>query len=379
MNQRRAIVTFASNRGSEQKYIMRTDYAVGLLILTFCTSCFGWSTKEHILLTRLAAERLTADSGTPPAMKEWLRQAAPDMMNADGERRFTLDIRIGVYPRGAVGLSFWSTVPDLIALSSRSGDAAAKVEPFGVPERLLHFVDLEYFCPDESRRIYADDLSSKPALNDIPRQMTDPRWQRAGMLPFRIEQSFQEMIAQIRQGRLGDKPGQFPRDEHATKWAGMLAHYIEDNTQPHHATADYKSQAYFKDKLRSPNIHADMEYVLLDDDYHDYLPLREEFWAELQQALTEPNDPVQVDDTWVESVEVLRTSYDALPLIGHAAAAAYTREDGKWKFDADQFYHYQGAVAGKRMTIMRMKARQMAWAVQRVARLWRRAWETGRQ
>src|SRR5690349_6939844 len=36
-------------------------------------TCYGWSTKEHILLTRLAAIRLIENDQTPPEMKAWLR------------------------------------------------------------------------------------------------------------------------------------------------------------------------------------------------------------------------------------------------------------------------------------------------------------------
>jgi hypothetical protein len=259
------------------------------------------------------------------------------------------------------------------------GDAARKVEPFGVPERSLHFLDLESFFPDDSKRSYADDLSHKPAFKDIPRDRSDPRWQRAGMLPFRVEQCYRQMVSELRKGRLNDTPGQSPRDDHATKWAGMLAHYAEDNTQPQHATADYKSATYFKDKLRGPNVHADMEYVLIDDEYKDYPDLRAEFWQEFEKALSEVQDPIKSDDPWSATVEVSLISYDALPLIGHAAAAAYTRGESSWKFDAEKFYRFKGSVDGHDMTLIQMKAKQMAWGVKRVQRLWRKAWDEAKE
>ena len=58
-------------------------------------------------------------------------------------------------------------------------------------------------------------------------------------------------VAAIRAGRLEDKPGQYPRDEHAVKGAGLRAHYAEDNTQLQHATIDYKSAAYFAEKRKA--------------------------------------------------------------------------------------------------------------------------------
>jgi hypothetical protein len=66
------------------------------------------------------------------------------------------------------------------------------------------------------------------------------------------------------------------------KWAGFLAHYVQDNTQPHHATEDYQSRSYFpkiKDPKKAPNVHADIEYRMVDDEFNDYADLREEFAA----------------------------------------------------------------------------------------------------
>jgi len=343
--------------------------------LSFSTSCFAWGTKEHILLTRLAAEGLIADPKTPQEMKDWLRKAAPDLRDLEGEKRFLLEARIGVYPRGADGLSFWSVVPDLNRAADGQGDRARMVRPFDVPEGSLHYIDLEFFYPIDAQRSYADDLSHKPAFKDVPRDMGDPRWKRSGMLPFRVEQCYRDMVDQLRKGRLLDTPGQYPRDEHAQMWAGMLAHYAEDNTQPQHATADYMSASYFKALFRGPNVHLDVESRLIDDEMDDFTGLRREFWDEFARALQEVTDPVDTDDPWAATVQVALASYDALPLIGHAAAAAYSHEPEGWKFDAAAFYHFKGTYHGKEITVMQMKADQMAWAVKRVQRLWRKAWD----
>ena len=325
-------------------------------------------------MTRLAAEGLINDPQTPEAMKDWLRKAAPDLRDMEAEKHYVLTARLGIFPRGADGLSFWAVVPDMNALMDGQGEGAKKVEPFGVPERLLHFIDLEYFFPNDADRKYVDDLSHKPSAKDIPHDMADPRWHRSGMLPFRIEGCYASLVDQLKKGRFIDSPGQYPRDEHAQKWAGMLAHYAEDNTQPQHSTADYKSASYFTDKLRGPNVHADMEFKVIDDEFEDYMPLREELWNALTQSLNDLQDPVQSNDPWSATVEVSLLSYDALPLIGHAAAAAYTHEGNTWKFDADKFYHYKGDYHGQEMTVLQMKARQMAWGVKRVQRLWKKAW-----
>ena len=350
------------------------------LVLLVASRASGWSSKEHVLLTRIAAARLVADPATPAGMKDWLRAAAPNLPTMDGEREFLLHARLGVFPRGVDGIPFWATVPDLAALTdSGAGDRAKKVEPFGVPERLLHFIDVEFFMPDEARRRYAPDLSNKPKQADIPNDPADPRFARAGMLPFRVAHCYEKLVESIRAGRLTDRPGQFPRDEHAAKWAGFLAHYVEDNTQPHHATVDYKSASYFAGGPRSaPNVHADMEYRLVDDDFADYPELRRAFWEAFAKALESAQDPVGTDgDLFRSTLEVSLVSYDALPLSGGAAVAAYgTAGGGRARaFNAEAFYTHRGRVRGEEMSLLEMKARQMAWAERRVERLWLRAWK----
>src|SRR6185437_3081596 len=101
-------------------------------------------------------------------------------------------------------------------------------------------------------------LSHKPRLSDFPRDMRDPRYLNGGMLPFRVKDCSDKLTELIRSGKLNEEPGQFPRDESAVKWAGFLAHYAEDNTQPQHSTMDYKSATYFPTSHRPPNIHADV-------------------------------------------------------------------------------------------------------------------------
>jgi hypothetical protein len=368
----------------------RRPFTVVVLVIAFafasdaCAPAWGWSTKEHILLTRLAAIRLLADPQTPPEMKAWLREAVPGLgADVDSQRAYVLEARVGVFPRGVDGIPFWAVVPDLQALidSGSPPDRVRKVEPFGVGERSLHFLDVEVFMPDETRRRYRPDLSNKPAPADFPRDHNDPRYQRAGMLPFRAEQCYRELIAAIRQGRLVDKAGQFPRDEHASKWAGFLAHYLQDNTQPQHATEDYRSASYFSANPRgAPNVHADVEYRLVDDDAEDYPELRKEFWGLLVQALKDGADPVETDDLFAATVQVSLRSYDALPLIGQAAVAAYGERPGRGKaFDADAFYHFKAPVAGQEMSVLDMKARQMGWGVRRTQRVWLQAWREAAQ
>jgi hypothetical protein len=333
----------------------------------------AWSNKEHIQLTRIAALRLIESKDTPQAMKQWLRAAVPDLKDMAAERDYFMHARVGIYPINAQGLAFWATVPDLDAGSS-SGNRPEK--PYPVPARQLHFIDLEFYNADESKRVYKDDLSNKSKLEDISRDFSDERHKRAGMLPFRVEECYKQLVENLKANRLSDKPGQFPRDEHATKWAGFLAHYVEDNTQPQHSTEDYQSESYFPDKRKAPKVHAWMEYRLVDDDKDDFPAVREAMWAQFTQALDETKDPIKTDDVWQATIEVAMTSYDALPMIGRAAVAArQPGEDGKPDdLKGETFANFKGKYLGKEMTISEMKAHQLAWAVKRVERVWVQAW-----
>jgi hypothetical protein len=343
--------------------------AIGLLV---ASHAYAWSGKEHIQITRMAVERLLADPSTPPAMRDWLKHAAPGLLDAACEKDYLLHKHVGIVPRGADGLMFWSVMPDMnvnLEAGSNGGN------PLG-PEKIMHYIDLELFNPDASHRTYADDLSHKPKLADLPRDPKDPRYQQAGMLPFRVEQCYRNMIGCIRSGRLDDKAEQFPRDEHAARWAGFLAHYVADNTMPMHATMDYRAASYFGNASRAPNIHGDMEYRLVDDEHADYLALREEFWGLFTKALAEKDETLISADLWQGTLEVNLISYDALPLIGRAARAAYAGGDGSaGSFNAEVFFHFKGDYRGRSMSVLEMKAYQQAWAIKRVAAIWRQAWE----
>ena len=138
----------------------------------------------------------------------------------------------------------------------------------------------------------------------------------------------------------------------------------------------YISDTVFKGH-RAPNIHADVEWKLIDDEFNDYPALREEYWAAFEKNLKELKDPIESEDVWLATLEVSRMSYDALPLIGRAAVVGYKQGDTgvHGDFDADMFYHFRGKVGDKEMSVLEMKAWQTAWGVKRVERLWRKAWE----
>jgi hypothetical protein len=341
-----------------------------LLVMTWsCITCFGWSNKEHIQLTRIAVERLLADPSTPDAFGQWLRHVTPGLLDMAGEEQFFLHQTVGESARGYEGLLHWATEPDARATRDPRNKL---VESFGIPERKLHFVDLELLWSAGRRLGYRDDLSGKPSLNDIPPDPADPHWKEAGMLPFRVQQCYQKLVECFRDGKL--QPAFDGDEDHAIRWAGYLAHYLEDNTQPQHATVDYKSQSYFKDRRHAPNVHAEMEYRMVDEGRGEFLELRREYWPLFVTALDLP-DPIQTKDLWRATLEVSLLSYDALPLIGHAARQATGSEN---HLNTAEFFHYQEDLHGRPITVMQMKARQTAWAVIRAQRLLLMAWNESR-
>jgi hypothetical protein len=344
---------------------------------------YAWSYKEHVQLTRIAVARLLADPTTPPAMKDWLRQAVPNTPDMAGERAFLMSARMGAKPTGfeTEGMLYWSYVPDVRA---RTDPRDMKRPPFDAHERLYHFVDLELFQPPDAKKGYRHDLSGKPKIDDIPRDAAHPRYRQAGYLPLRIEQCYDELVKAIREGRLHAPTPQAQEDQKtATYWAGHLAHYLADNTQPHHATLDYKSQSYFANKRKAPNVHNELEYRTVDDEHEDFPELRAEYWKLFEAALANVNDSVSTADPFRAALDVSFISYDALPLIGQAAMRAAgqggtpdnPQGDIAGPFDTEAFMRHRGTYLGKDTSVLEMKAHQTAWAVKRIERTLRQAWK----
>ena len=115
---------------------------------------------------------------------------------------------------------------------------------------------------------------------------------------------------------------------------------------------------------------------------HAQTELRRAFWEALTKALDTTKDTVGTKgDLFEQTLAVSLASYDALPLIGEAAVAAYGvgaegRRTTPAAFDAGAFFGFR--FRGEQISLMDLKARQTAWAVLRTQRLWLRAWEEGK-
>ena len=351
-------------------------------VLVAPSRSMAWSYKEHIMFARLAVLRLMNDPTTPPAMKDWLTGAAGTIPDMAAEQDYFMHTHVGAKPDAAqyTGISYWVYQPDDHA---QSDPQDMRIAPFGVHERMLHFIDLELLLPGDTKKEYKHDLSGKPRLGDIPRDMTDPRFIQAGMLPFRVDYCYNQLVQSIRNGRLSAPSVEEQDGKTAIYWAGYLSHYLADNTQPQHSTIDYKSATYFADKRKAPNVHGQVEYAMCDDQANDYQALRAEYWPLFVKYIDEFQDPVQTKDLWQATLEVCLKSYDALPMIGlaamHAAKQGGTPEhptgEASPTFNTEDFFHFHGQYMGREMSMTEMKAIQTAWAVKRIEKVLRQAWD----
>ena len=348
----------------------------------------AWSHQQHILMLRLTAVRLLADPATPPPLAAFLRAnlSAADLTPAALQQLAVTDV-VGDDPNAvAHGLDRWVTVPDQVR---RKPEGKAVLQPYGATEDSMHNLGAESF--DHGDHLYHADGSGKPDFAaDVPDDVHDPRYRRGGFVPLRAQECYDKLVAAI---RADDGPAQL-------KWAGYLAHYIQDSTQPQHATVDTKSVTYLAGHVpgvpaaatrpsnatlaeaRLPkgiNPHTDMEYTLFASAAEPLATYRKVYWSALQHGLSS-DDPLAAahavpphaaaDGVFRLDLQLLSDSYDALPLIGHAAAAGYR----SGRLDPSTFYGYAGTVDGTPTTVAALMGDRNAAAVREVALLYRSAW-----
>src|SRR5438067_168756 len=104
----------------------------------------AWSSKEYIPLTRIAAERLVGDPVTPSAMKEWLRKYVTGLTDIAGEEEYLLHKHIGITTGELDGILKYVIRPNDHARDAQG----PKIPEFNVPEKQMHFIDVEMFLPN---------------------------------------------------------------------------------------------------------------------------------------------------------------------------------------------------------------------------------------
>jgi hypothetical protein len=380
------------------KRFLAFTLALLLAAAAMTSPAHAWSHQGHILITRLAALRIIQDDKAPKELRDFLQsQMKADL--AACEKLATQDV-VGPNPAAdyLTGLDGASTLPDRILTTK---DGQVKLEPYGLPEANMHYLDLEYFAKEIR---YQPDLSNLPKLTDFPHDVQDWRYKQAGFVPFRIQEFYKKVVEHFGPGDKLD-PAETTHD------LGYLAHYLEDCHQPHHATIDYKSLSYLVGKVpatvgggvkeiktplteggeaisyradKSINPHGDLEFQLFENVEEPRVTFRKEFWNELTARIAShakdaeyqwpeyPARTVPPYDPFTRSLEILRHSYTYLPAIGKAAQAAYA--DGK--FDPKAFFASEDTVHGQSLTIIQLIAEQNARAVLEVEKTLRRAWDT---
>lgn len=374
-------------------------FAAALLLAAgaMTSPAHAWSHQGHILITRLAALRIIQDDKSPTELREFLQSQMKSDLAACEKLATQAALGPNPAPDDLTGLDGASTLPDRI-LATKAGQA--KLEPYGLPEANMHYLDLEYFAPEIR---YQPDLTSLPKLADFPHDVKDWRYQQAGFVPFRIEEFYKKLLERLGKG---DKlePAETTHD------LGYLAHYLEDCHQPHHATIDYKSLSYLVGKVpatvgggvkeiktplteggtaisyradKSINPHGDLEFQLFENAEEPRATFRKEYWNELTARIAShakdaeyqwpeyKTRPLQPYDPFTRALEILRHSYTYLPAIGKAAQAAYA--DGK--FDPKAFFTSEDTIHGQSLTIIQIIAEQNARAVLEVEKTIRRAWD----
>lgn len=388
---------------------LRSMGLFALALLFTATTAQAWSSKQHIMITRLAAIQLLNRQDVPEDLKQWIRSHMPETLTMEAVQEFYFNEKQDAQPVGVQGLSYQAVMPDLVAMQSKD-----PVEGYGQPERVLHYIDLEMFAAGDLAGKYKDDLSARPTLADIPHDLKDPRWAKAGMLPFRLTESYQNLVKAFAlvtpdddvEGAMAlapaspsspgadlmtpipttgatSQPATTQPADLAMHWAGYLAHYAADNTQPQHATIDYRSGSYFTavaDGVRVPNAHWQVEWA--SDNDPAYLPVRQDVWTALTGELDHPTEPMPaLDDPWTASLEVSLYSYDALPMIGRNAVAHWNRDlppidkNEVGAIDPIAFGSSLGEFHGQNMTLSQMRGRQMALATRLVGEYWLKAWK----
>lgn len=366
-----------------------------LVVASWCGTAGAWSHQGHILISRVAALRIIEDEGAPAGLRAFLKKQMPHTM--EDCRRLVLEEYVGPkaekYLEGLDGASTW---PDRVQETAEGKEK--KLEPYGMPEFKMHFLDLEFFGKEGE---YKADLSGKPALEAVPRDPKDARYKQAGYVHFRVEESYRGLVKAFagEGGKVDEKA--------ALEQLGYLGHYMADVHQPHHSTADYKSLSYLAAakvpgvrEIRTKrgdgteavtyrtekgiNPHGDVEYQIFETTEEPRKALRGELWEKFVGALAAIDRQKMAAeagkfDGFAWTLATLSESYQYLPLVGEAAAAAYKTGT----FEPGVFFKHKGAVttvAGveREVTVLEMIASQKALAVFEVERAIRRAWAEGR-
>ncbi len=320
----------------------------------------AWSRKGHVLIIRSAVKLLVDDAATPAALRSLLLEGIGDPARLD-----SLDAFVLTEPYSAMneplepGLELFSFRPD--ALGSRH----SPVPIFNSTEDRMHYLSLERFHPDPERRRYEPDGSNKPGLADLPRDWRDERYAAAGLLTFRVEQSYGSLVRSLAAGE---------SNEQAFLWMGFLSHYASDAFQPFHATLNFDGLLCPANQSRERDARHNLHFELKDRIFSDpaVQPQVAGFWKQYKDTLSAGGArPAARLDPYVSTQEALLAGYDLLPVLCRAAAAALKGPD----FDRPAWFAHAEDVGGRRLSVAQLQGERMALSALAVRNLIRQAWE----
>ena len=265
-----------------------------VLILSIPSVARAWGTKEHLQLTRIAAERLIADDSTPPEMKQWLRIATPGLMDMDGEKKWFMEEPHRDHPRDADGIVFWAVMPDVtIAMEGREEKKVCG--PSACPSRSSISPTWSFSSP-ATRSANTITISPANPSRKISRDMKDHRYVQAGMLPFRVEDCYKKLVDQLRAGRLTDASPASTRDEHAGNGRGTWHTILRTTRSPSTRRSTTRVHVFRGKGRKAPNVHAQVEYIMADDDNDDHMASARSIGRSWSKPWTRVEDPIKTDD-----------------------------------------------------------------------------------
>lgn len=221
----------------------------------------GWGRDGHHLITRVAVRHLPADM---PAF----------------------------FTSAATQLEFLSTAPD----EWRDRDESSLAQTLVKDRDPDHFFTWEWYSPTA---LPGDVYAYADAVRGTNKELA-----HMGLLPYAAMETFQRMRSDFRQWRKLDGEQKKFLEARIIQDAGLLAHYIEDASQPLHVTENYngwKSEQNPRDYTRDNTLHRRFEsdYVtakIKDADVTPLLRPRQEgplgleyIYAEMQRSNREVN------------------------------------------------------------------------------------------
>ncbi len=352
----------------------KTLTAAGVLLLSAAllqpVPADAWSRKGHVLIIRSAVKLLADDAATPAELRTLLLEGIGDPAKLDALEAFVLAEPYGSTQGPlAAGLEQFSFRPDEL------GSKHSRVAAFDNTEDRLHYLDLELFHPDPERRGYAPDGSNRPRPADLPRDWHDGRYAKAGLLPFRVEQVYANLVRSLAAGTSA---------EEAWLWMGFLSHYASDTFQPFHSTVNYDGLQcpvnLAREKEARYNLHFEFEDRIFSDESPEIRALLPEFWKQYRDTLGDTltagaTRPAARLDPYASTLEALFDGYELLPVLCRAGADALKGP----AFDRRAWFAHAEDLDGHRLSVARLQGQRMALATLAVRNLLRQAWDDAKR